>query len=152
MPEVPMYDRGTAELLAPAFVDSTLLLPGGAAAAKRRQLAQANVGEWTEGALYEGTDELAPTRKRQRVMMGKCHNCGSYAHGLAKCPVPVDQVGSGCCCRGLAACHQQARLQQQSTGSLCWLLHALRCDTAYTYGSAGHCKTCNPHSGAAGTA
>jgi hypothetical protein len=82
----PRYERcDTGELLAPPVVDTTLLLPGGTGAAKRRQAAQAAVGDWTESADN-------PLGKRRRVGLNKCHNCGSYKHGVRDCPVQYDGV------------------------------------------------------------
>lgn len=90
VPEVVKYERGTGWLLGPAPVDPATLLPGGAAATKRRQLAQASVGTWVDGTAVEGAAADTPQHKRQRVSLGKCHNCGSYGHALADCPLPRD--------------------------------------------------------------
>lgn len=101
--EEPRYERcDTGELLAPPLVDSTLLLPGGAAAAKRRQAAQAAAEDWSDGAGCgaAGADGN-PLAKRRRVGLNKCHNCGSYKHGVNRCPMKLDQVGvEGGGCRG----------------------------------------------------
>lgn len=88
----PLYDRGVSQLLAPAATPTSgiSMLPGGAEAARRRAAAEACYST-------EGKDTAAVTQaaaKRRKLSDNRCFNCGSYAHGLADCSKPLDQVGS----------------------------------------------------------
>lgn len=125
----PRYERGTGELLAPAVQDSAQLLPGGAAAARRRQLAQAAVGDWSDVTASEGPAGT-PHPKRRRVGLNKCHNCGSYKHSVNKCPEPYDHV----------------RLSNTATRSSCSSCMCCTCEAVcracYT-GNRRHCAACH---------
>jgi hypothetical protein len=85
-----MYDRAISELLAaPAVAGRGInMLPGGAEATRRRQMAEARLDE-AEGAA-------AVAAKRRRLPNSRCFNCGSYAHGIAACPRDHDQVRINC--------------------------------------------------------
>jgi hypothetical protein len=84
-----MYDRAITELLAPPAVagHSINMLPGGAEATRRRQMAEARLT-----LTDEAGDAAAAATKRRRLPNSRCFNCGSYAHGMAQCPRDVDQV------------------------------------------------------------
>uniref|UniRef100_A0A383VTJ0 PSP proline-rich domain-containing protein n=1 Tax=Tetradesmus obliquus TaxID=3088 RepID=A0A383VTJ0_TETOB len=83
----PLYDRSITELLAPpaAAGSGINMLPGGAEATRRRQMAEARL------TLSEAGDAAAAATKRRRLPNSRCFNCGSYAHGIAQCPKDFDQ-------------------------------------------------------------
>jgi hypothetical protein len=62
------------------------MLPGGAEATRRRQMAEARL------SLDEPGEAAAAATKRRRLPNNRCFNCGSYAHGIAQCPKDLDQV------------------------------------------------------------
>ncbi|KAF8072658.1 Serine/threonine-protein kinase SRPK [Scenedesmus sp. PABB004] len=88
----PQYDRGTAELLAPpAGAAGVGMLPGGAAAARRKALAEACLSP-AAGPLGGGESPAsAGGAKRRTLPNQRCFNCGSYGHGIAACPAPHDR-------------------------------------------------------------
>lgn len=67
------------------------MLPGGTEAAKRRAAAEACYGTSDNGPLTM----LQGAVKRRKLPDSRCFNCGSYAHALAKCLKPMDQVKKG---------------------------------------------------------
>lgn len=89
----PLYDRAVSQLLAPARAAAggggISMLPGGSEATKRRARAEACY-------MFDSKDSSVPAQiavKRKKLSDNRCFNCGSYAHGLADCTKPMDQVG-----------------------------------------------------------